>query len=105
MKTLDEIKEEVAKERGFKDWDALFTACGSFSLERRMDIVAERYAEQFKPKWIPVKEATDAHYTDYSIVLFDTGEVCKWSDENWPKAIATDVFALPEPPERKEDGE
>lgn len=44
MKTLDEIKEEVARDKGFKDWNALFTATGTTYLEYRMNEVAKRYA-------------------------------------------------------------
>lgn len=48
MKTLDEIKDEVAKENGFVNWDNLCFVWAGFmkQTERFMDIVAKRYAKE-----------------------------------------------------------
>jgi|GEM_PF-6590921 len=54
MKTLEEIKESYADARGFDSWDDYKNV--SPVDESVFDKIAEAYADQFKPKWIPVEE-------------------------------------------------
>ena len=48
MKTLQEIKEEVAAEIGYKDWSEFTLDFGEpdSEIERQMGDVAKRYAEE-----------------------------------------------------------
>ncbi len=48
MKTLSQIKDEVAKESGYKTWDLLHYAFAGFGaqIELFSDKVAKRYAEE-----------------------------------------------------------
>ncbi|WP_316851203.1 hypothetical protein [Pedobacter agri] len=91
MKELEEIKDQVAIDRGFKNWHNKMEHenKGLFELEvldRFTDVVAETYAEQFKPKWISVKKSLPEDHTDLVInneiettsmvlIMTDTGTV------------------------------
>ncbi|WP_448104688.1 hypothetical protein [Pedobacter panaciterrae] len=93
---LEEIKDKVAQSRGFQNWRGKLEHehRGLFELEvldRITDQVAEHYAEQFKPKWIPVKKELpesrsdlvitkeDLERTELLLVMTDMGSVV----ENW----------------------
>lgn len=45
--------------------------------------------------WLPFcKENDDLYcrkvaYNENTLILFDTGETCRWIDTDWPMAIAT----------------
>lgn len=56
--SLEECKDEIAKSRGFGEWQQLKTAAGYDYLEKRMNEVAELYANQFREsqKWVSVEE-------------------------------------------------
>lgn len=46
MSRLEEIKYEVAREKGFTNWASLFTAGGYEYIQKRMEDVNKRYARE-----------------------------------------------------------
>lgn len=44
-KILRDFKEDVAKAKGFKNWESLFTAAGSSYIQKRLHEAAEMYAQ------------------------------------------------------------
>lgn len=44
VKALQDFKDEVARERGFKSWQALYTAGGYDYNQKRINEAAERFA-------------------------------------------------------------
>ena len=73
IKTLADIKEEVAQEMEYRSWGVLFTSGSMYTLERAMNIVAERYAEQFKPKWVKVSERLPEKHERVQILEYVKG--------------------------------
>lgn len=65
MKTIDELLNEFAVDSGFEDYldyqNSLTLSDGEW-----MEI-CEKYAEQFKPKWIPVQERMPEEEGEYLI--------------------------------------
>lgn len=45
MKTLNDFKDEVAKENGYKDWKDLMLNNFDIYVDKKADLAAERYAE------------------------------------------------------------
>lgn len=56
MKTADEIQISYAESKGFGNFDLLIEKEVS-ALDYHVQKVQEIYADQFKPKWISVKDA------------------------------------------------
>lgn len=72
MKTIQEIKDEVAAEGGYKTWDLLHYAFAGYGkqIERFSDKVAKRYAEE------ALREAAEIrHEFSYGIVAIDKKSV------------------------------
>lgn len=105
MKTLEECKDEAAKSiTGVATWLEFLKSPFWHRFQHDVaDKAAELYADQFKPKWIPVEDMTK-DTPDAILMLFDNGSVRR-HEEDWPFAIATHFFVLPSAPERKEEGE
>lgn len=58
MKTIEEIRNEVTKEKyPFTYLQAAHHVLNSYELVSLDSEIAKRYAQQFKPKWTPVSEA------------------------------------------------
>lgn len=62
-KTLEECKEEYAVTRGYASWKSLMrfswdSVTVGDMVNKSLSEVAELYADQFKPKWIPVSSLT-----------------------------------------------
>ena len=63
MKDIKQIKDEVAIERGYKDWMELMRVTGDLGRDILSDIVAIRYANEQKQELIEVlKECLDWEY-------------------------------------------
>lgn len=70
--TAEEIKEKVAKDKGYKDWETCINDQPNYMIEKLMDIVMEEYAQQKQYKWINVSDRLPD--SDRKVLIFtDTG--------------------------------
>lgn len=72
MKTLDEIKEEVAKERGYQSFDEMMWFNDDLIREDTLDAIAKRYAaEVAKQALEDAAENAEVEYYDWDRARVD----------------------------------
>lgn len=91
MKTLNEIKEEYAKEIGYSDWDTCISNHPHYKVKYLYDEVILRLLEQplsTHHKWISVKDRlpeirNNSYLSDGIIVCNDDGvfDDCRFTDD------------------------
>jgi len=69
MKTLEEIKYEVAKELGYKDYEHMVLLGNTYWISQATDHVAKRYAEQAIERCAAVADTCLNHVNE---VIVDT---------------------------------
>lgn len=71
MKTLQTIKNEVAKEEGYKDFDDAFYKCDMF-FEKEWDEVSKRYAAEVAVSF--GKSLSNYEHENHCSIAFDKEE-------------------------------
>lgn len=106
MKTLQEIKEEVAISKGFLSWNNFLKNEPIWeNINKSYDEAAELYASQFKQGWISVSEGMAKNVANklrtrngkFVLCLFDNGDTSLFN-EDFPRAILTHIYFIPNPP-------
>lgn len=84
IKTLDDIKEMVAKEMNYRDWDECINDQPNWMVEEVMDKVAEKYASQFKQPPVSVMPKYFKKTLEYMIDSAEPGrEGCTYGDTDF----------------------
>lgn len=105
MKTLEEIKDEVAREYGRVGWDTLDFGYHEDTVMPLIDEVAKRYAEQFAKLAMPVVDsdtktlsqikecvAKESGWKDWQEAKDETIGIADWSINEIAKRYATEAI-------------
>lgn len=99
MEMTDELREKF--EKILNDHEASIiiklTGCRPFVF----DLMHSAY-QLDRSEWVSdIDLIVAGTNTTTIIVLFDTGEMCFYSDKDWPRAIVVGWFEIPQPPNQK----